>query len=98
MRRWLHSYAKQGLSIDARNQYLKVVALLENAGRSREILEIFEKIIELDPANVTIQQKLAELYHAAGDHKRAHTCWTDAARAQLKAGDVAGAMASSSAQ
>ncbi len=87
-------YAKQGLSIDARNQYLKIVALLENAGRSKEILEIFEKIVELDPANVTIQQKLAELYYAAGDDKRAHTCWTDAARAQLKARDVAGAMAS----
>ena len=85
-------YAKQGLSIDARNQYLKIVALLENAGRSGEILEIFEKIVELDPGNVTIQQKLAELYYAAGDDKQAHTCWTAAARAQLKAGDVAGAM------
>ena len=30
-------YAKQGLSIDARNQYLKVAALLEKEGRSREI-------------------------------------------------------------
>ncbi len=26
-------YAKQGLSIDARNQYLKIVALLENRGQ-----------------------------------------------------------------
>ena len=87
-------YAKQGLSLDARNQYLKIAALLENAGRSKEILEIFEKIVELDPGNVTIQQKLADLYYAAGDDKRAHTCWTGAARAQLKAGDAAGAMAS----
>jgi tetratricopeptide (TPR) repeat protein len=87
-------YAKQGLSIDARNQYLKVATLLENAGRSREILEIFEKIVELDPANVAIQQKLAELYYAAGNDKQAHNCWTAAARGQLKTGDVAGAMAS----
>jgi tetratricopeptide (TPR) repeat protein len=87
-------YSKQGLTIDARNQYLKIAALLESAGRSSEILEIFEKIVELDPANVTIQQKLAELYHAARDDKRAHTCWTAAAQAQLKAREVAGAMAS----
>jgi tetratricopeptide (TPR) repeat protein len=87
-------YAKQGLSMDARNQYLKIAALLENAGKSKEILEIFEKIVELDPSNVTIQQKLAELYYAAGDDKQAHTCWTAAARAQIKTGDVAGAMAS----
>ena len=87
-------YAKQGLSIDARNQYLKIVSLLENRGQSGEILEIFEKIVELDPGNVVVQQKLAELYFAAGADKKAHTCWTSAARAQLKAGDVAGAMVS----
>ena len=85
-------YAKQGLSIDARNQYLKIAALLENRGQSGEILEIFEKIVELDPANAVIQQKLAELYYAAGADKKAHNSWTGAARAQLKAGDVAGAM------
>ena len=59
-------YAKQGLSIDARNQYLKVAALLEKAGRAREILDIYEKIVELDPTNSDIQQKLAELHLAEG--------------------------------
>ena len=85
-------YSKQGLSLDARNQYLKIVSLLEDRGQSSEILEIFEKIVELDPGNVAIQQKLAELYYAAGADKKAHTCWTYAAKAQLKAGDVPGAM------
>jgi len=33
-------YAKQGLSIDARNQYLRVAALLEREGRAKESMAI----------------------------------------------------------
>ena len=85
-------YAKQGLSVDARNQYLKVAALLEKEGRSREVVEVYERIVELDPGNVTIQRKLAEFHQGAGDGKQAHTYWIGAARAQVKSGDLAGAM------
>src|SRR5512145_1366688 len=65
-------YAKQGLSIDARNQYLKVSVLLEQAGRSKEALEVYEKIVELDPANIAIHRKLAELHLTAGEETLAH--------------------------
>jgi pilus assembly protein FimV len=85
-------YAKQGLSIDAKNQYLKVAALFEKEGKSREILEVYEKIVDLDPGNAVAQRKLAELYYAAGDDKQAHNYWTGAARAQVKTGDLSGAM------
>lgn len=85
-------YAKQGLSVDARNQYLKVAALLEKEGRPIEAIDVYEKIVELDPANVTIQRKLAEFHHGAGDEKQAHTYWIGTARAQVKSGDLAGAM------
>ncbi|MBP1623782.1 MAG: Tetratricopeptide repeat protein, partial [Acidobacteria bacterium] len=85
-------YAKQGLSTDARNQYLKVAALFEKEGKSREVADVYEKIVELDPGNATIQRKLAELHYAAGDDRQAHACWTAAARAQVKSGDFGGAM------
>jgi tetratricopeptide (TPR) repeat protein len=61
-------YAKQGSSVDARNQYLKVAALLEKADRGKEVLDVYEKIVELDPSNSTAQRKLAELHLAAGDN------------------------------
>jgi tetratricopeptide (TPR) repeat protein len=86
-------YAKQGLSIDARNQFLKVAALLEKADRAREIPDIYEKVVELDPTNSDIQQKLAELHLAGGEAKKAYSHFTGAARAQMKARKLTGAMA-----
>ncbi len=85
-------YARQGLSIDARNQYLKVAGLLEIEGRSSEIAGVYEKVVELDPGNAAIQRKLAELYKAAGDNKQAQIYWAGAAHALVKAGDLSGAM------
>ncbi|MBN1566975.1 MAG: tetratricopeptide repeat protein [Acidobacteria bacterium] len=87
-------YAKQGLSVDARNQYLKVASLLEKEGRAKEILDVYEKIVELDPTNSDIQKKLAELHLGAGSQKQAYAHFAGAARAQMKARDLAGAVAS----
>jgi tetratricopeptide (TPR) repeat protein len=84
-------YAKQGLSIDARNQYMRVASLLEKEGRAKEQMDAYEKIVELDPANSTIQRKLAELYFSEGGRDKSHAHWTGAARAQVKAGDFNGA-------
>ena len=84
-------YARQGLSIDARNQYIRVAALLENEGKSKELMEAYENIVELDPSNSTVQRKLAELYLTDGARQKAHAHWTGAARAQAKAGDFPGA-------
>jgi tetratricopeptide (TPR) repeat protein len=84
-------YAKQGLSIDARNQYMKVAAMLEKEGRAKEVLEILEKVVELDPTNYAIQGKLAELSLAHGDRVQAQAHFIGAARARAKAGDLQGA-------
>lgn len=84
-------YAKQGLSIDARNQYQRIATLLEKDGNLQGAMEAYEKIVELDPANAAIQRKLAELYLSEGANDKAHIHWTGAARAQAKAGDYAGA-------
>jgi tetratricopeptide (TPR) repeat protein len=84
-------FAKQGLSIDARTQYLRVASLLEKDGRTKETLDAYEKIVEIDPSNWTIQRKLAEMHLAEGKGKKAHEHWAGAARAQAKAGDFQGA-------
>lgn len=85
-------YAKQGLSVDARNQYLRVAALFEKDGKTRESLAAYEKIVELDPSNSAVCRKLAELYQTEGAQEKAQAHWTSAARAQVKAGDLPGAM------
>jgi tetratricopeptide (TPR) repeat protein len=84
-------FAKQGLSIDACNQYLRVAALLEKDGKTKESLDAYEKIVEIDPANSAIQRKLAEMHLVGGAEERAHDHWAGAARAQVRAGDLEGA-------
>jgi len=87
-------FAKQGLSIDARNQYLRVAELLEKQDKKAESLEVYEKIVELDPLNADIQFKLAELNLAEGAEEKAHANYIAAARAQKKAGDLKAAVSS----
>ena len=87
-------YARQGLSIDARNQYLRVASLLEQEGKTKESLDAYEKIVELDPSNADIQRKLAALHLAEGAEDKAHAHWIGAAKAQVRSGDFAGASVS----
>ncbi len=83
--------AKQGLNIEARNQYLKIAAIYEKEGRTQETAGIYEKIVELDPSNAAIQRKLAELHLAQKSEDKARVYFAGAARAQLKAAQFAGA-------
>jgi tetratricopeptide (TPR) repeat protein len=85
-------YAKQGLSTEACKKYLQVIELLEKEGKLKEVLGIYEKIAELDPFNSKIQQKLADLHLAEGAKEKANTYYLGAARAQIKAGDLAAAV------
>jgi tetratricopeptide (TPR) repeat protein len=87
-------YARQGLSADARNQYLRVAELHAAAGRSLESVECYEKVVELDPNNSAVQLKLAEIHLAEGAKEKAHSYFAGSARAQAKAGDLKGAVAS----
>jgi tetratricopeptide (TPR) repeat protein len=84
-------YAKQGLSVDTRNQYLRVAALLEREGKTNESLDVYEKIVELDPLNSVLQQKLAAYHQAEGAKDKAQAYWAGAARAQVRVGDLNGA-------
>jgi tetratricopeptide (TPR) repeat protein len=87
-------YVKQGLSADARNQYLRVADLYAAAGKTHECLECYEKVAELDPSNSAVQLKLAEIHLREGAKEKAHSYFAGAARAQAKAGDLPGAIAS----
>jgi pilus assembly protein FimV len=84
--------AKQGLNIEARNQYLRIAAIYEKQGNAQETFAIYEKIVELDPSNSAIQRKLAELHLAQNSKDKARFYFSGAARAQAKAGNYAGAM------
>src|SRR5688572_4059942 len=88
----LHS--KQGLNVDARNQYLRVADISAKLGKDREALAAYEKVVELDPSNFGIWTKLAEIYLKEGVKDRAHASFVGAARALTKSGDLKAAIAS----
>ena len=78
--------ARQGLHVDARNQYLRLAEVYSNEGKKRESVQAYEKAAELDPANSDVQLKLAQIYLSEGNKERARSFFTGAARAQAKAG------------
>jgi len=83
---------RQGLSVDARNQYLRVAEMLEKDGKNQEALEAYEKAAELDPSHAPVQIKLASKYLDAGDKAKAKIYIASAARAKVKAGKMADAL------
>ncbi|MEJ2110200.1 MAG: tetratricopeptide repeat protein [Acidobacteriota bacterium] len=85
-------YARQGLHIDACNQYLRLVELYENTGNREKVLETYEKIVELDPANAKIQKKLAEVFLEKQEAGKARAHLLKAARALTKSGNYTGAL------
>jgi tetratricopeptide (TPR) repeat protein len=85
---------KQGLNVEARNVYLHVAELCSRAGRRSESLEAYEKIAEIDPQNHAVHLKLAEMHLSEGARGKAHANFAGAARAQVKGGDLQGALVS----
>ena len=55
-------YTQQGLFNDARAQYLLVAEDFLKSGQLEQAIKIFQKTLEMDPDNVPMRTKLAEVY------------------------------------
>jgi tetratricopeptide (TPR) repeat protein len=55
-------YTQQGLFNDARAQYLQVAEEFLRAGELEQAVRIFQKTLEMDPENVAMRTRLAEVY------------------------------------
>ena len=55
-------YTQQGLFNDARAQYLQVAEEFLRAGELEQAVRIFQKTLEMDPENVAMRVRLAEVY------------------------------------
>ncbi len=87
-------YLKQGQNAEARNLYLRVAELTAREGKIRESRDAYEKVVEIDPQNYSVQLKLAEIHLAENSKDKAQINFAAAARAQVKAGDLKGALGS----
>jgi pilus assembly protein FimV len=73
-------YGQLGLGSDALTQYQNVALYYEKAGQTQKTLQILRKMVDLDPSNVGIRIKLAEMFAKESQNKEAIEEFTEAAR------------------
>src|SRR6266481_139557 len=84
-------YTQQGLFNDARAQYLQVAEEFLRAGELEQSVRIFQKILEMDPENVAMRVRLAEVYIRLGKKTDAWQIFSAAAENLLSRGSRSGA-------
>ncbi len=81
-------YTQQGLYTDARQQYLQ---LADHSVKSNDLagaVRIFQKMLEIDPDNVSLQSKLADLYLRMGHKNDARDIFLKAAQGLYDRGSI----------
>ncbi len=84
-------YTQQGLYTDARSQYMQ---LAEANMRNRDLpaaAEMFKRILDLDPENISLQGRLAEIYGKVGRNAEARDLYYRSAVALRAKGALDGA-------
>jgi len=84
-------YTQQGLFNDARAQYLQVAEEFLRAGELEQSVRIFQKILEMDPENVAMRVRLAEVYIRLGKKTDAWQIFSAAAESLRTRGSRSGA-------
>lgn len=84
-------YTQQGLFNDARAQYLQVAEDFMKNGDHEQAVRLFQKVLEMDPENVPMRIKLAEVYIKLGKKKEAWEIFSAAAEALRARGSLAAA-------
>jgi pilus assembly protein FimV len=84
-------YTQQGLFNDARAQYLQVAEDFMKGGDFAQAVRLFQKVLEMDPENVPMRVKLAEVYIKLGKKKEAWEIFSAAAESLRARGSLAAA-------
>jgi pilus assembly protein FimV len=81
-------YTQQGLYNDARQQYLQLADASVKANDLPGASKVFQKMLEIDPENVSLQSKLADLYLKMGKKQEARDIFLKAAQGLFDRGSV----------
>ena len=81
-------YTQQGLFNDARAQYLQVAEDFMKGGDFEQAVRLFQKVLEMDPENVAMRVKLAEVYIRLGKKKEAWEIFSAAAESLRARGSL----------
>jgi len=82
-------YTQQGLFNDARAQYRQVAEEFLRSGELEQAARIFQKTLEMDPENVAMRTRLAEVYLKIGKKTEAWQILSEAAETLRSRGAIA---------
>ncbi len=80
-------YTVQGLTREAREQYLQAVEYFRRRKELDKVQEILRKIVQIDPNNPVHRTRLAEFSEQTGQKTQAAQAYLDAAQLALRHGD-----------
>jgi pilus assembly protein FimV len=84
-------YTQQGLFNDARAQYMQVAEGFMKNGDLEQAVRLFQKVLEMDPENVPMRVKLAEVYVRLDKKKEAWEVFSAVAESLRARGSLAAA-------
>jgi len=76
-------YVQKGLIGEAKASYLSGAELLNQSGATKASLDVYRKVIDLDPDNLNIRLKLADLYKKNNFPEEAAALYLSAARSYI---------------
>jgi pilus assembly protein FimV len=81
-------FTQQGLFNDARAQYLQVAEEFLRSGELEKAIRIFQKTLEMDPDNVAMKLRLAEVYLRLGKKNDASKIYGEASQTLRENGQL----------
>ena len=81
-------FTQQGLFNDARAQYLQVAEEFLRTGELERAIGIFKKTLEMDPGNVAMKLRLAEVYLRLGKKNEASKIYSEASQTLREHGQL----------
>ncbi|MBM4374896.1 MAG: tetratricopeptide repeat protein [Deltaproteobacteria bacterium] len=79
-------YSQLGLTSDALAAYDEVATQLRQQGRERDALDVFKRLVELDPENPIAKLRVADSRVRLGDIEKAAEAFAEAAEIMLRLG------------
>ena len=86
-------YVQQGVMSEARPIYIQIAEAHLRAKHPEKAVEVLRRLLDLEPDNLRVQMRLAELYQAIGQKSEASRAYTVAAHRVFEKGENDAALA-----
>jgi pilus assembly protein FimV len=81
-------YVQQGVLSEARPLFLQIAEAYLKANKSQKALEVLHRLLDVEPDNLRVQMRLAELYNVMGQKKEAAQTYLAYAQRLFERGEM----------